>query len=150
MKPLWEGKLGRIAHCCIYCGDKGHNFKTSPIPHKCSECLYVRNPIPELSKDYNDKLTAAIIKWCDEHNIDYNSVKLNETAADVHYLFKSRKWFVSVGTTKDSIIVYCKSPKPRNAIKTFNGYKVEFKLTSAPRVAKTSNMNKKAKNVKNT
>ena len=73
----WAGRLGRVADCCIFCGESGFRFQASSF----AGCLNCPNrggkPIPELVKKFRDKGKRLAKQWCLARGIDYEATIKN-------------------------------------------------------------------------
>lgn len=78
----WSGRLGRIARCCLYCGNDGPSWQISSSSHCCDEqCHEARKngkqPIPELVKETEMLYDKLVREWCKERNINYEATVQN-------------------------------------------------------------------------
>lgn len=81
----WAGRFGRIASCCLVCGDGGPEFQLSSAATHClrSEC-YNKEPDPELYRHFQARYEQKARAWCDERNIDYDAtIAMHEANKDL-------------------------------------------------------------------
>jgi hypothetical protein len=75
----WSGRLGRIAECCIYCGDKGTSFQISSRGASCTKCDPNSQPIPELEKQFCEQYEKLAREWCTKNWIDYDATLTSDS-----------------------------------------------------------------------
>lgn len=73
----WSGLLGRIADCCIYCGDNGSSFQMSSRGARCCRCNSNKEPIPELLEKFNREYERLAKEWCLANGLDYEATVKN-------------------------------------------------------------------------
>ncbi len=73
MNYPWSGKLGRIADCCIYCGDSSMTFQLSSAPNRCCYCKSTDTPVAELYGKFVNKSERLAREWCAGNGYDYDA-----------------------------------------------------------------------------
>lgn len=66
----WAGRFGRVARCCLHCGEKDAPFGFSSFGTRCLRCRPTDPVKPELQAAYDQALEQAVDAWCAKNNID--------------------------------------------------------------------------------
>lgn len=70
MNLPWSGKLGRVANCCIYCGDDGIDFELSSRAVSCVNCV-AESGRPKYGEEYANRYVLLAKRWCLDNGVDY-------------------------------------------------------------------------------
>lgn len=73
MNYPWSGKLGRIADCCIHCGDAGSSFQLSSAGERCCYCKSSDTPLEALLTKLTRDAERLAREWCDRNGVDYDA-----------------------------------------------------------------------------
>ena len=72
----WSGFLGRIANCCLYCGNNGDSWSYSSSAVRCLSCNEEK-PNEKLMAEHQAKYELMAKKWCEDRGIDYHATVVN-------------------------------------------------------------------------